>query len=161
MPERGETMTSSIRSLRLNGATVACPTQSDMKAICGTFRMPVQLAGMHTKSSGPPPRSGTVLARLVGLVEPVPDRSRKESAGCCAVAFTKRGEACLHHQSESQKRKPPQVQTTNRRFDARRLLGKAMPMLNKRIYSGRCHKMDRASLRTSMAISGKTPARQV
>ncbi len=56
MPEPGKTITpmgsvSSIWSLRLNGAALACLVQSGLKVICGTFRWSAHLAAISSALS--------------------------------------------------------------------------------------------------------------
>ena len=65
MPVPGKTMTpigstSSIWSLRLNGAALACRVQSGLKAICGTLRLSAQQAAMRSAPFGDPPCSSTM-----------------------------------------------------------------------------------------------------
>ena len=80
MPVPGKTMTpigstSSIASLRLNGAALACFVQSGLKAICGTLR----LIGPAGGDAFGALRRAAVQQHHVGmlgvdLVEPVPDQ---------------------------------------------------------------------------------------
>ena len=46
---------SSMASLRLNGAALACLVQSGLKAICGTLRLVAHLAAINSAPFGEPP----------------------------------------------------------------------------------------------------------
>src|SRR5208282_2071916 len=64
IPEPGKAMTpigstSSIWSLRLNGAALACLVQSGLKAICGTLRLRSALAVAALIQNGPLPAVAT------------------------------------------------------------------------------------------------------
>jgi MFS superfamily sulfate permease-like transporter len=52
--------TSTIASLRLNGAALACFVQSGLKAICGTLRLSAHLAAISSAPLGEPPCSSTM-----------------------------------------------------------------------------------------------------
>src|SRR5258707_7922760 len=60
IPVPGKCMTpigsnSSMASLRLNGAALACLVQSGLKAICGTFRVVAHLEAISSAPFGEPP----------------------------------------------------------------------------------------------------------
>src|SRR5882762_1532180 len=60
IPVPGKCMTpigssSSMASLRLNGAALACFVQSGLKAICGTFRVVAHLEAISSAPFGEPP----------------------------------------------------------------------------------------------------------
>ena len=80
MPEPGKTMTpigrtSSIWSLRLKGAALACLVQSGLKAICGTLRLSAQQAAMRSAPFGRSAVQQHHVGMLgVDLVERVPDQ---------------------------------------------------------------------------------------
>ena len=70
MPEPGNTMTpigrtSRIRSLRLNGAALACRFQSGLKTTCVTLRLSAQQAAMRSAPLGLPPCNSTMSGCLV------------------------------------------------------------------------------------------------
>ena len=80
MPVPGKCMTpigssSSMASLRLNGAALACFVQSGLKAICGTLRVVAHLAAISSAPFGEPPWMQHHVGMLgVDLVEAVPDQ---------------------------------------------------------------------------------------
>ena len=69
MPVPGKCITSigsasSMASLRLNGAALACFVQSGFKAICGTLRLSAHLPAISSAPFGDPPCSSTMLGCL-------------------------------------------------------------------------------------------------
>jgi hypothetical protein len=80
MPVPGNIMTpigrtSSIASLCLNGAALACFVQSGLNAICGTLRLVAHLAAISSAPFGDPRCSSHVGMLGVDLVELVPDQA--------------------------------------------------------------------------------------
>src|SRR5205823_3052614 len=70
IPVPGKCMTpigtsSSMASLRLNGAALACLVQSGLKAICGTFRVAAHLEAISSAPLGEPPWMSTMSGCLV------------------------------------------------------------------------------------------------
>ena len=80
MPVPGKCMTpigssSSMASLRLNGAALACLVQSGLKAICGTLRLTAHLEAISSAPFGEPPWMQDHVGMLgVDLVEAIPDQ---------------------------------------------------------------------------------------